>query len=108
MRILLSAVFSALIGIAGVAQAQEPSQPPSEHRQADNPKVSVTGCLNKGSGAGAYTITDQRSGEKVPFSGPEKLDQYVNQTVTLTGTMTTDKSFKPETIKSVAASCEKQ
>lgn len=110
MRTLFSsAVFAACLTLGGIGYAQEQGQtpPPSQQRQSDASKVSVTGCLAKGNVANAYTITDQKSGQVVPFNGPEKLDQYVNQTVTLTGTMGSDKTFKPETIKQVATTCEK-
>lgn len=70
----------------------------------------MTGCLTKGSGATEYVITDDKSGEKVPFNGPAQLDKYVNQTVKLTGTMASqgaDKVFRPQTINQVSPSCGK-
>ena len=56
-----------------------------------------------------YVITDTKSGEKVTFPGPDKLDTYVNHTVQLTGKMMNrsgEKAFQPETVKMVSASCE--
>lgn len=112
MRPLSSAVLLAVLALGSIAYAQDPSQtPPSTpQKQSDTPKVSVTGCLTKGSGTGEYLITDQKSGEKVPFSGPVQLDKYVNQTVRLTGTIAAqggEKAFKPESINQVSPTCEK-
>ena len=94
--------------------AQDQTQPPSsQNKQApsDSAKTSITGCLTKGSGDGAYVIADQKSGEKVQFNGPAQLDQYVNQTVKLTGSMAgdgTNKTFRPENISQVSPSCGKE
>lgn len=55
-----------------------------------------------------YVITDQKSGDKLPFNGPPQLDKFVNQTVTLTGTVAgqgSDKTFKPEAINPVSPTC---
>ncbi|HWD99003.1 MAG TPA: hypothetical protein VG345_08205 [Bryobacteraceae bacterium] len=87
--------------------AQAPSSPATPGEQSS---VSITGCLTKGNAAGSYVITDQKSGEKYPFSGPAQLDKFVNQTVTLSGAITTqgaDKAFRPERIAPVATTCEK-
>jgi hypothetical protein len=113
MKAFSSAVFIGCLVLGGSAYAQESGQskPPSQEKQEnDTPKVSVTGCLTKGSAANEYLITDEKSGEKVPFSGPAQLDKYVNQTVKLTGTMATqgsDKVFKPQAINPVSPSCGK-
>jgi hypothetical protein len=64
----------------------------------------------KGTAASQYMVTDQKTGEKVPFAGPAQLDKYVNQTVKLTGTIVAqgqEKVFRPEAINQVAATCEK-
>ena len=99
------------MGTAAYAQDQGQSAPPQQKQQsADPPKVSITGCLTKGTSDGAYVIADQTSGEKVPFTGPVQLDRFVNQTVKLTGTMSgagADKTFKPEAIAQVSPSCGK-
>src|SRR4051794_14522576 len=112
MRLLSSAVFLALLAVGSIAYAQDPGQttPPSQPKQSDAPKVSVTGCLTKGGGTGEYLITEQKSGEKVPFNGPVQLDKFVNQTVKLTGTIAAqggDKAFKPESINQISPTCEK-
>jgi hypothetical protein len=113
MKLFSSAIAIACLAVASFAYGQEPGQgapPAPNQQQTDTPKVSVTGCLAKGDGANTYMITDQKSGDKLPFSGPDKLDKYVNQTVTLTGTMSaagSAKVFKPERISTVSPSCEK-
>jgi hypothetical protein len=113
MKYLYSALFIAVLTMGTVAFAQDQSQsaPPQQKQQsADPPKVSITGCLTKGTSDGAYVIADQTSGDKVPFSGPSQLDRFVNQTVKLTGTMSgegADKTFKPEAIAQVSPTCGK-
>jgi hypothetical protein len=114
---LNSAIVVACAALASVVYAQEPNsaqQPPEppagQSQQAGPSSVSITGCLMKGSEAGSYSITDQKTGEKYPFNGPAQLDKYVNQTVTLSGAMTTqgsDKLFRPERIAPVSATCQK-
>lgn len=84
--------------------------PNSAQSQQSGSAVSITGCLTKGAADGAYVITDQKTGEKYPFSGPPQLDKFVNQTVTLSGGLTTqgsDKVFRPDRIAPVSSSCEK-
>jgi hypothetical protein len=110
---LSSAILSAGLILSGAAYAQKPGQsapPPSQEKQeGDTPKVSVTGCLTKASES-SYQILDQKSGDKLAFPGPAQLDKYLNQTVTLTGTMmaqASGKVFHPEAINQVAPSCEK-
>ena len=113
MKLFSSAVFVGCLVMGAGAYAQDPSQstPHSQGKQEnDTSKVSVTGCLTKGNGANEYVVTDQKSGEKVPFGGPAEIDKYVNQTVKLTGTMAvqgSEKVFRPQTINQVATSCEK-
>ncbi|HLK49340.1 MAG TPA: hypothetical protein VKT49_14460 [Bryobacteraceae bacterium] len=123
-------VFTLLIlgvGIAAYAQQPGRSTPPDQggpsqqrtpRAQPDEPgaaqpgdvqKMSVTGCLSKGSQANQYVITDSSSHEKYSFPGPAQLDAYVNQTVKLTGSMQSDgngeKVFRPESIAPVSSSC---
>src|SRR6266436_5147992 len=111
MKLLSSAVLLASLAVGSIAYAQDPQTPPPPQpkQQSDTPKVSVTGCLTKGTTNGEYMITDQKSGEKVPFNGPVQLDKYVNQTVKLTGTIAQggDKAFKPESINQISPTCEK-
>jgi hypothetical protein len=112
-----SATFTVFVGLGLVAFAQtpRPRTPPSQQTEPDpsNPQAAgqsttVTGCLMKGTGPGEYAITDKASGEKLTFAAPDQLQRYVNQTVQLTGTMTTrggEKAFRPESVKSVSPSC---
>ena len=92
-----------------------PSQPRSPDADRESPdasqgqRISVTGCLAKGSQANQYVITDSSSHEKYTFPGPAQLDRYVNQTVKLTGAMESgdhgEKVFRPESIAPVSSSC---
>ena len=100
-------VFLTGLALGNLVYAQDPSQTQPQQKQDDAraQKVSVIGCLAKGNASGEYTITEPKTGEKVPFSGPAALDKYVNQTVKLTGTVT-GKVFQPESIDQVSATCE--
>jgi hypothetical protein len=112
-KTLLTSIFSALIVLSTSAYAQEQpppkkQPPPSQQKEGGGDPVTVTGCLKKGSSQGDYVIDDKKSGDKIKFTASSKLDAYVNQTVELTGTMSSqggEKMFQPETVKSVAASC---
>jgi hypothetical protein len=110
MKIFSSVVLSMGLALGGLAYGQSPAQrtPPPE-KSNDTPKVTFTGCLAKGSAASEYTITDQKTGEKIPFTAPAQIEKYVNQTVKLTGTMVTkgqEKAFQPESINPVSATCQ--
>ncbi len=110
MKLFSTTVLFASLALGGAAYAQDPGQntPRSQQKQeSEGTKVSVIGCLTKGGSSNEYQITDDKSGQKLPFNGPAQLDRYVNQTVKLTGTQAADKSFRPETIAQVAPSCEK-
>ena len=111
MKLFYSMVLLTGLALGNIAYGQDPSQSPPPQKQSDAQKVSVTGCLAKGAAAGEYTITDQKTGEKVPFAASaEQLDKYLNQTVKLTGTVSGQgqgKIFRPESIDQVAATCEK-
>jgi hypothetical protein len=111
MKLFSSVALFACFVFGSLAYGQDPSQPtPPPQKQSDAPKVSVTGCLTKGAAGNEYLVTDQKTGEKLPFAGPVQLDKYLNQTVRLTGTMAAqgqDKVFKPEAINQVAPTCEK-
>jgi len=103
-------LFSAALVFTCVSLFAQNAPPPQQNEEGDAQKVTLTGCLDKSNAANEYQITDQKSGEKVPFGGPAKLDKYVNQTVKLSGKVVSqgsDKVFKPETISQVSPSCEK-
>jgi hypothetical protein len=117
-----SALFLVFLGagIMGFAQvpgqrrppSQQPGDPPAAAGdpagQAAGDPLTVTGCLMKGASSGDYAITDSKSGEKFSFAAPDKLQQYLNQTVQLTGTVTNAggaKAFRPESVRSVSPSC---
>jgi hypothetical protein len=109
MKLFSSTLLLAGLSLASIAYGQDPQTAPAQS-PSDTPKTSVTGCLTKGAAAGQYTITDQKTGDKTPIAGPEQLEKFLNQTVTLTGTMASqgqDKVFKPEAISPVSTTCEK-
>ncbi|HWF07848.1 MAG TPA: hypothetical protein VG297_05250 [Bryobacteraceae bacterium] len=63
----------------------------------------------KGETEDQFALTDNQSGEKYAFAAPSQLQKYLNQTVQLTGTVMMQggtKSFRPESVKSISASCE--
>jgi hypothetical protein len=126
-----AAMFSAVIGNVTYAQPPGPQTPNSQvpNSQAPNPQVpnpqgppsqqseqsddsrpmTLIGCLAKGSTADQFVITDKKSGQKITFGGPNQLDKFLNQTVQLSGTVTSRagaQSFRPESIKPVSPSCE--
>ena len=115
MKLLYSACFIAVLGLSAAYaqdpnQSSQPQQKQQQQPQSDPQKTSFTGCLTKGSTTGSYILTEQTSGQKVSFNGPEQLDRFVNQTVKLTGTVSgdgADKQFNPETIAQVSPSCGK-
>ena len=117
-KTLLLTVFSACLGsgISGYAQSpsQEPAPPqpqqaqPQQQEDTGEPKT-IVGCLIKGSGDHGYLITDKKSGEKLNFMASDKINQYLNQTVELSGRVMLkggEKSFLPQTAKTVSPSCE--
>jgi len=110
MKLFPSVVLSLGLALGTLAYGQNPAQgTPAPEKSNDTPKVTFTGCLAKGSAANEYTITDQKTGEKIQFTGPAQVEKFVNQTVKLTGTMVTkgqEKAFQPETINQVAETCK--
>jgi hypothetical protein len=110
----MSAVIALSIGTLTYAQdppaqQQQPAERQRQRSQDEGTPTMIRGCLTKGSQAQEYVVADEKSGEKVAFGGPAKLDSYVNQTVEVTGQMTDrggEKAFQPQAIKSVAATCK--
>lgn len=112
-------MFTVFLGLGLAAFAQNPGrgtpdQTPNQadpSAQSDSKSATLTGCLMKGDTEDQYALTDNESGEKYSFAAPNQLQRYLNQTVQLTGTVTMQggaKSFRPESVKSIAASCERQ
>lgn len=109
MKLFSSTLLLTGLALGSIAYGQDPSQATPPQSPSDSGKMTVSGCLTKGAAAGQYTITDQKTGEKTPIAGPDQLDKYVNQTVKLTGTISSqgqEKVFKPESISQVSATCE--
>ena len=86
MKTLLTLTISMFLGAAAYAQNPPQQTPPSQDQQ-DTQSTTVTGCLTKGANTGEYMISDSKTGEKLTFAGPDRLDSYVNHTVQLTGKM---------------------
>ena len=113
--VCLSATLLMSVGALSYAQDNPPAQPSpgqqDRQRSQDNgTPATIRGCLLKGSTAQEYVVADEKSGEKVSFAGSAKLDNYVNQTVEVTGQVVErdgGKAFQPQAIKSVAATCKK-
>jgi hypothetical protein len=81
-------------------------QPPQNNN--DGQQQTITGCLTKGDTNGQYAVTD-KDGQKYTFNGPQRLDDYTNHTVQLSGTMNNQngqKQFMPKSIKTVADTCQ--
>lgn len=97
------------MGIATYAQQPGPSRQPDSPDAVQAQRISVTGCLAKGTEANQYMLTDSSSHEKYTFPGPSQLDRFLNQTVKMTGAMEAgdhgEKVFRPESIAPVSASC---
>lgn len=98
---------------AGPSQPRAPGTQPETQPGATDPagaqRITVTGCLAKATQPNQYTVTDASSHQQYTFPAPNQLDNYLNHTVKLTGTLQArengDKIFHPETIASVASSC---
>jgi hypothetical protein len=96
------------VGALTYAQDNPPARQPPPAAREGTP-ATIRGCLTKGTQAQEYVVADEKSGEKVSFGGPSKLDNYVNQTVEVTGQTVErggEKAFQPEAIKSVASTCK--
>lgn len=110
-KILLftSMILTLSMGAVGYAQEPPARSPQPQHEQSTSAPATLKGCLTKGSQAKTYSLADEATGQMVTFAGSAKLDNYLNQTVELTGDMVErggEKSFMPQTVKTVAASCK--
>jgi hypothetical protein len=118
-KLIRSATLTVFIGMGIAALAQDPGQrtPPAQQRgeqtqqndAAAGEPVTITGCLTRGETPDQYAITDQKSGEKLSFAAPDQLQKYLNQTVQLTGTVSShagQKTFQAQSLKAISPSCE--
>jgi hypothetical protein len=125
-RVLLTTIFSAamVLGTGNAASAQSPN-PQNPNSQSPNPQIpnpqsprpqqqeqsddsrptTVIGCLAKGATPEHYILTENKSGQKLSFTGPNQLDKFLNQTVQLSGTVAAQ-TFRPESIKPVSPTCD--
>jgi hypothetical protein len=102
-------IASLLLSVGTLSYAQQsPAQQESQRPQDEAAQLTLKGCLTKGSQSQQYVVADQRSGEKIAFAAPSKLDTYVNQTVEVSGRVVDrggDKTFQPQSVKSISSSC---
>jgi hypothetical protein len=90
-----------LLAAVPVTYAQQPGQ------QQQN-QVSISGCLEKGSGD-AYTLTTQ-DGQQVSVTGSPDLSKHVGHTVRITGTRddkSREPSLKASKVELVAPQCSR-
>ena len=105
----MKSLFLSALMLAGTTMfAQTQQQPNDTGRQMET----LTGCLTKSTTNGEYVLSDQKSGEKFTFRGPQRLDSYINHTVQMNGTMVNDqngqKQFQPQSVKTVSDTCQGQ
>lgn len=105
MKLMVSCTALLAMLAAGTLTAQAPQQKSPETQQ----ETTLTGCLNKGSGQGQYSFTDQSGGSAMTVTGPSDLEQHsANHTVRLTGTRASEggqQVFKVTKIEHIAATC---
>jgi len=80
---LVAALFISLCPVA--LQAQETAAPATPAAKPMHPKVTVTGCLQKGDSADEFAITGENGKTWELRSKTVKLDEHVGHTVTVTG-----------------------
>ncbi len=105
----LPVTFCALMLAGSAMFAQQEQQPPSNNPNAQT--QTITGCLTKSTtNSNEYVLSEQNTGQKYTFAGPSRLDNYVNHTVQMTGTMMNnqngEKQFQPQSVKTVSNSCQ--
>jgi hypothetical protein len=111
MRKALTCIIASFllgVGTLGYAQQQPPARQEAQRPQDEGAPLTLRGCLTKGSQSQQYIVADERSGQKIAFAASSKLDSYVNQTVEISGRVVDrggDKSFQPESVKSISSSC---
>lgn len=106
-KTLMGAIACFLLSTGAVSYAQQP--PKSEQSQEEGTPAKLKGCLTKGSQPQQYVVADEGTGRKVAFLASAKVESYLNQTVEVSGRMVDragEKTFEPDGIKTVAASCK--
>ena len=95
-------VFTCLLGLG--LRAQAPQDAPKEH--------SMTGCLQKGTDAGTYRLTDLETGPKTVeiAESTANLEPHVTHKIEITGTVVPGKdpaahTMKVTAMKMVARAC---
>ena len=92
MKVLMIAAL-ALVGTVSYGSRAQAQDAPKEH--------SMTGCLQKGTEAGSFKLTDVEKGPKevVIAETTAQLDPHVGHKVEITGTALTGKDPKVHTMK---------
>ncbi len=118
-RTLIASVAALFLAVASPGYAQDNSgrrqqgeqgrDGQRQERNREGSLVTIRGCLAKGSQPQTYMVTDDTSGQNVTFAGPARLDDYVNQTVEVTGQYRDDggqRTFMPQAMRAVSNSCK--
>src|SRR5262245_50530584 len=88
-RVALAALL--LSGLSFSLAAQDKDDQAQRDRLKN--ETTMTGCLSKA--AGAFTLTDEKTGTQTIVTGPADLEKHsTNHRVTLTGSAKTDASGK--------------
>ena len=98
---IMSMAVVCLIGASLLAQDTSTSTATPADKAARPKEHSMTGCLQKGTEANTFKLTDLEKGPKT-VEIPEttaKLDPHVGHKVEVTGTATTGKDPKAHTMK---------
>jgi hypothetical protein len=74
------------IALLAFAAAINPHTALAQDQDTDNRTHMATGCLVKGAGPNIYSLTDENGKLWVIHGGKVRLNSYVGQTVTVTGT----------------------
>src|SRR5262249_23615041 len=103
-RLAVAGLLLAGLSVSLFAQSKD------DHSQRDRLKneTTMTGCLSKAEGA--FTLTDEKTGDKTTVTGAADLEKHsANHRVTLTGTAKTDASgksiFEVSKIEHLGTSC---
>ena len=122
-KTLLTAI--AVLGLCSIGQAQQPNPqqkaPAAQSSQQSGQETSVTGCLQRGTSSGEYTLTasDGKKYDLRSSSTTVKLYDHINHRVTIKGmpqsgsekSSTTSKAGSPEmlnvtSLTMVSTSCQ--
>ena len=90
--VITGVLFTALLGLGLHGQTPAPSSAPKEH--------SMTGCLQKGTEAGTFKLTNVDKVSTVDIAeSTATLDPHMGHKIEITGTAVTGKDPKAHTMK---------